>query len=317
MAVEPTDKATSERYAIAIHGGCGTADRLLPADVQADYRDGLSRALELGRHLLAEGRSSLEVVEAVARAMEDDPLFNAGKGSAFNNQGAHELDASIMDGRTMACGAVAGVRTVKNPISLARLVMQRTDHVLLAGVGAEQFAAQMQVALVDPDYFYTPRLRALWAAGDSSNPPRPDLGLSRGTIGVVALDKQGNLAAATSTGGTSFKMPGRIGDSPIIGAGTYAKNGVCAISCTGRGEEFIRHSVAHTVAALIEYKQMTLVDAAQEVIDHTLAPGVGGIIAVAADGSLALPFNTPAMLRGAADASGRFEVAIWDETVSR
>jgi beta-aspartyl-peptidase (threonine type) len=273
----------------------------------------LTTALQLGRKLLQEGGTSLQVVETVARTMEDDPLFNAGKGSAFNNQGEHELDASIMDGRTLSCGAVAGVRTVKNPISLARLVMQNTEHVLLAGAGAERFAQDMKVPLVDPDYFYTPRLRELWAVGNSASPPRPDLGLSRGTIGVVALDKQGNLAAATSTGGTSFKMPGRVGDSPIVGAGTYAKNGVCAISCTGRGEEFIRHSAAHTVVALMEYKQLKMVDAVQHVIDDILEPDVGGMIAVGADGSIALRFNTPAMLRGAADSSGRFDVAIWKE----
>ncbi|NIL98670.1 MAG: hypothetical protein GTO53_12145, partial [Planctomycetales bacterium] len=195
MAAEPTDLPTRPTYAIAIHGGCGTAERLLPAEVQADYRDGLAAALRRGRKLLQEGSPSLQVVEEVARLMEDNPLFNAGKGGAFNNEGAHELDASIMDGQTMSCGAVAGVRTVKNPITLARLVMQRTEHVFLVGEGAERFAAQMQVPLVAPDYFYTPRLRDLWAAGDPSNPPSPDLGLSRGTIGVVALDQQGNLAA--------------------------------------------------------------------------------------------------------------------------
>jgi beta-aspartyl-peptidase (threonine type) len=313
MAVEPTDKPKSKTFAIAVHGGCGTAERLLPADVQADYRRSLTLALELGRKLLQDGNESLQVVEEVARAMEDNPLFNAGKGAAFNNQGEHELDASIMDGRTLSCGAVAGVRTVKNPISLARLVMQRTEHVLLVGAGAEQLAEDMNVPLVNPDYFYTPRLRKLWASGNSSNPPRPDLGLSRGTVGVVALDKQGNLAAATSTGGTSFKMPGRVGDSPIIGAGTYAKNGVGAISCTGRGEEFIRHNVAHTVAALIEYKHLKLEDATEHLIDDLLEPGVGGIIAVGADGSIAMPFNTQAMLRGAADSAGRFDVAIWSE----
>jgi beta-aspartyl-peptidase (threonine type) len=304
------------KYAIVIHGGCGSGERLADEAVQQDYLNSLKAALSLGQKLLDEGAASLDVVEKVARAMEDDPNFNAGKGAAFNREGRHELDASIMDGRTLACGAVAGATTAKNPISLARLVMERTEHVLLAGAGADQFAEAMNVDRVEPDYYFTPRLRKLWEDRQdqqTTGSAQLDHGGSRGTIGVVALDKNGNLAAATSTGGLSFKMPGRVGDSPIIGAGTYAKNGVCAVSCTGRGEEFIRHSVAHTLAALVEYKQVSLDEAARQIIDETLARDVGGLIAVGADGSIAMPFNTRVMLRAAADASGRFEVKIWPD----
>ncbi len=302
------------KYTIVIHGGCGSGERLADEAVKQDYLKSLTAALSLGQKMLDDGAASLDVVERVARAMEDDPNFNAGKGAVFTRAGRHELDAAIMDGRTLACGAVAGISTAKNPISLARLVMERTEHVLLAGAGADQFAEAMNVDRVEPDYYFTPRLRQLWEDfknEQTTGRTELDHGGSRGTIGVVALDKDGNLAAATSTGGVSFKMPGRVGDSPIIGAGTYAKNGVCAVSCTGRGEEFIRHNVAHTLAALVEYKQVSLDEAARQIIDETLARDVGGLIAVGADGSIAMPFNTKVMLRGAADASGRFEVKIW------
>ncbi len=319
-AGDNNESATKERsqpvtWAIAIHGGCGSGDRLVPDDVQREYNESLRAALTLGKQLLAAGGSSLDVVEQVARRMEDDGNFNAGRGGVFNREGQHELDASIMDGRNLACGAVASVRTVKNPISLARMVMEETKHVMLIGEGADLFARQMQIPAADPEYFYTPRLRQLWndyQAQQSANRAQLDFGGSRGTIGVVARDQDGNLAAATSTGGLCYKMPGRAGDSPIIGAGTYAKNGVLAVSCTGHGEEFIRHSVAHSLTALVEYKGLSVAEAARQLIRETLPAKSGGLIAVGHDGTIVLEYSTRAMLRGAADSSGRFDVAIFD-----
>jgi beta-aspartyl-peptidase (threonine type) len=230
--------------------------------------------------------------------------------------GEHDLAASIMDGRTMSCGAVAGIRTVKNPISLARQVMEKSEHVLLAGSGAETFADEVGAGRVGPDYFFTPRMREIWQRyqeDEGVDVSKLDLGLTRGTIGVVAYDQHGNLAAATSTGGVCFKRPGRIGDSPIVGAGTYARNGVCAVSCTGRGEEFIRNSVAHSIAALMKYKKLSLPEAVRQIIHEELAADVGAAIAVDRDGTISMEFNTQAMLRGAADSSGRFETRIWED----
>ncbi|MGB6042466.1 MAG: isoaspartyl peptidase/L-asparaginase [Pirellulales bacterium] len=312
MTTEQTDKSDGETYAVAIHGGCGTAKQF-PPQREKDCRDSLTTILQFANQLLKDGSSSVDTVERVARAMEDDPLYNAGKGSAFNSQGEHELDASIMDGRTLDCGAVAGVRTVKNPIALARLIMQETDHVLLIGEGADRLAREKGISLVSPDYFFTPQLRQHWAARQAKSPADDVRGESQGTIGVVALDQAGNLAAATSTGGTRFQMAGRVGDTPIIGAGNYAKNGLCAISCTGRGEDFIRHCVAHRVAALMEFKEMSLDRAVLHIVDEVLDPKVGGLIAVDSDGSISMRFNTDAMMRGAADSTGRFEIAIWPD----
>jgi len=239
-APAPEELGGSVEYAIVIHGGAGLSSGSLPPAEEAHYREGLERALRAGLSLLEEGGSSLDAVERVLRIMEDDPGFNAGKGAVFSNAGMNELDASIMDGATLACGAVAGVTNVKNPISLARLVMERTAHVLLSSSGAEQFAANMGVELVEQSYFYTDkRWESLQRALDSGG----------GTVGAAALDRRGNLAAGTSTGGLTNKMFGRVGDSPIIGAGTYAENGTCAISCTGKGEEFIRRSVGSYAVA--------------------------------------------------------------------
>lgn len=293
-------------WAIAIHGGAGVLPDSLGEDQKRLRLSALEQALELGRTILDEGGTSLDAVERVIRLLEDDPLFNAGKGAVFNHAGDNELDASIMDGRDLSCGAVAGVRTVKNPITLARLVMERTPHVLLAADGAEAFADEMQVERVEPDYFFTEeRWESLQRAlGRESRAP------GGGTVGAVALDRDGNLAAGTSTGGLTNKRFGRVGDSPIIGAGTYADNRSCAVSATGRGEEFIRHGVARMICALMEAGDRSLQQSADLVIGEWLKPGDGGVIALSRTGEIALDFNTEGMYRAAADSSGRSEVAI-------
>jgi beta-aspartyl-peptidase (threonine type) len=297
-------QAPVDRWAIAIHGGAGVIPKEMEVSQREAYLESLERALRLGQSTLEQGGTSLDTVESVIRLLEDDSKFNAGRGAVFNHEGGHELDASIMDGESLACGAVAGVSVVRNPISLARLVMTETPHVLLGGVGAERLAAELGLEPVEQDYFYTqPRWEQLQRALVEEG---------GGTVGAVALDRHGNLAAGTSTGGLTNKRFGRIGDSPIIGAGTYADNRTCAISGTGRGEEFIRHNVASRIAALMEFQQLTLVEAAERVVHGRLQPGDGGVIGVDRDGGIAMVFNSQGMYRGAADSSGRFEVAIWD-----
>jgi len=273
----------------------------------------MKKALTLGRDVLAKGGSSLDAVEQVIRLLEDDPLFNAGRGAVLNAKGEHELDASIMDGRDLSCGAVASVRTVKNPISLARLVMTKTRHVLLAGDGAEKFADEMNVERAPADYFRTQQRIEEWqrkkqeaekaAAGK-------DCDSHMGTVGCVALDTHGNLAAGTSTGGLSFKKYGRIGDSPIIGAGTYANNKTCAVSCTGVGEEFIRRSVSFDISAQMQYQNVSLEEAVRTIVAEKLPPSTGGVIAVSHDGQISAQYNTPGMVRAMADDGGRFEVLV-------
>ncbi len=302
------------RFAIAIHGGAGVIGRDTPEEERRAYVAGLEKALREGRDRLARGESALDAAEAAVRVLEDDPHFNAGKGAVFTEDGRHELDASIMDGRTLACGAVAAVRTVKNPISLARLVMERTPHVLLIGDGADQFGASMGVERVDPSYFDTEhRRRALEKFLEEHKRKDAVPEKSRGTVGCVALDTHGNLAAATSTGGMTGKRFGRVGDSPIIGAGTYADNATCAVSCTGTGEEFIRHVAAYEVSALMRHRALSVEQAAHAVVFERLKPDDGGLIAVSHTGEIAMPFSTLGMFRGAADSTGRFEVAIWEK----
>lgn len=295
-------------WAIAIHGGAGVIPKTMGDDEKAKHFEALEEALRLGRDLLDQGEASLDVVERVVRHLEDVPLFNAGKGAVFTHDGAHELDAAIMDGRNLACGAVAGLTTVKNPISLARMVMERSRHVFFVGPGAERFADEMGVERVDQAYYDTERRREQWQRALAEEVEDDKYG----TVGVVALDRAGNLAAATSTGGLTNKRYGRVGDVPVIGAGTYADNRTAAISCTGFGEQFIRHNVAHDVTARMAYRGLSVQEAADEVIHGELDPGDGGLIAVAHDGSIALVFNSEGMFRGAADAAGRFEVAIWE-----
>jgi len=305
LAADPPKKPA---FALALHGGALDEVEQIPAERRAAMEAGLKKALETGRKILAEGGTSLDAVEQVIRILEDDPQFNAGKGAVYNSVGGHELDASIMDGRNKACGAVAGVTTVKNPISLARLVMTNTRHVLLMGPGAEKFADETKVDRVDPKYFDTDFQYQQWqerkrrqAAAESPK---------KGTVGCVALDQHGNLAAGTSTGGLTNKKFGRVGDSPIIGAGTYAENATCAVSCTGIGEQFIRNAVSHDIAARLRYAKQPLPEAVRTILAKVLEPEDGGIIAVGADGTIVMDFNTTGMSRGAADSHGRFEVKL-------
>ena len=303
-----TREGAQPTWALAIHGGAGTIPKSIPEAEREAYLKSLRAALEVGRKVLAGGGTSLDAVEKVVRTLEDDPLFNAGKGAVFTHDGTNELDSAIMDGRDLSCGSVAGLKTVKNPVSLARLVMEKSPHVFMVGDGAERFADEMKVERVDPKYFFTQkRWDQLQEALRKEKEAKP-----KGTVGAVALDVHGNLAAATSTGGMTNKRFGRLGDVPVIGAGTYANNRTCAISATGKGEEFIKHTVAHDISALMEYSGLTLQQAAERVIHGKLQAGDGGVVGVARDGSIALVFNSEGMFRGAAGSSGRFEVKIWE-----
>jgi L-asparaginase / beta-aspartyl-peptidase len=301
-----------------VHGGAGVIERkdLTPAQDEA-YREAMGRVAEAGAAVLKRGGTSLDAIEAAIRIMEDDPLFNAGKGAVFAADGRNELDSSIMDGKTLMAGAVASVTTTRHPISLARAVMEHSPHVFLVGEGADEFARTRNLEQVPPSYFFTERrwqglVKELKRQG-LPVPPRPagaptapearaalvhDEG-KHGTVGVVALDTHGNIAAGTSTGGTTAKRWGRVGDSPIIGAGTYASNSSCAVSATGTGEYFIRLTVARSICALVELKGMKLQAAADQVIHKQLTAmkGDGGVIAVAPDGEMAWSFNTSGMYR--------------------
>jgi beta-aspartyl-peptidase (threonine type) len=285
------------RYALVVHGGAGADPAVMDRAEIEGVEQRLATVLREGLRQLKEGRSSLQVVESAVRSLEDDAWFNAGRGAALNSDGEAELDASIMDGSNLACGAVAGVRRCKNPISLARLIMEKTPHVLLIGLGADRFAEQSGLEMVDNDYFITERARQA-------------LRKKQGTVGCVALDQRGHLAAATSTGGLTNKRPGRVGDSPLIGAGTYADDRSCAVSCTGVGEEFIRRQVAGQISQRMRYQNVTLQESVQRTFGDGLPDDVGGVIALNGHGDWVLHFNTAGMSRGAADSQGRFLVAI-------
>lgn len=287
-------------WSIAIHGGAGANASKMSPDELRRVNHALSEILKDGSEFLGRGGSALDCVERVVMLLEDCPEFNAGKGAVFNAQGQHELDASIMSGRDRSCGAVAGVRTVKNPIGLARKVMEKTRHVLLATDGAESFATAMNVERVPNTYFSTEKRRKAW---------EKKVRYSQGTVGCVVRDAQGNLAAATSTGGLTDKKWGRIGDSPIIGAGCYADNRSVAVSCTGTGEEYIRRSIAHDLSARMLYGGMGLKEAGDAVL-KSLPNDAGGLIAVDKDGRLLLIFNTPGMARGSANSEGEFELGV-------
>jgi beta-aspartyl-peptidase (threonine type) len=291
------------KYTIGIRGGAGTKKKSIPDSLNENNLKSLSEALTIGKDILENGGKSLDAVEQVVKYLENDPLFNAGKGAVYTSAGTHELDASIMDGSNLSTGAVTLITNVKNPISLARVVMEKTPHVLLGGKGAENFAEEMGLEIVPNDYFDSENRRKQLQKEQEK---------VKGTVGCVALDLHGNLAAATSTGGRTNKMPGRIGDSPLINAGTYANNKTCAVSGTGIGEEFIRHTIAYNVSALMEFKGMTLKQAADEVIFKMLKKDDGGIIAVDKDGNFAAPFSTLGMYRGVATSDGLFEVKIWE-----
>jgi beta-aspartyl-peptidase (threonine type) len=287
---------------------------------EREYRAGLEKALKVGYEILQGGGSSLDAVEKAIRVLEDDPQFNAGKGAVFTSEGVNELDASIMDGKSLKAGAVTGVRRVKNPVSLARLVMEKSPHVMLAGSGAEAFAKEQGVELVDSKYFFTQErwdaLQKMKDAAKGGGSGGKKFLISdqdaHGTVGAVALDQQGNVAAATSTGGMTNKRPGRVGDSPVIGAGTYANNATCAVSATGDGEYFIRAVVAHQVSSLMRYQGASVQAAAEATIKQVgELGGTGGLIAIDHDGNIAMPFNTSGMYRGRVDPSGKFIIEIY------
>jgi len=288
-------------FSIAIHGGAGTLPRAeMSAEREAAYRAGLGRALALGFEVLEHGGTSLDAVTRAVVALEDDPQFNAGRGAVFTLDGRNELDASIMDGTTLRAGAVCGLTRLKNPIELARAVMEHSDYVFLSGAGAEEFAAARGMSFVDPAYFHTDaRWRQLERVRDGEAGLSPLTISHLGTVGAVARDSQGRLAAATSTGGMTGKRYGRIGDSPVIGAGTYADDRSCAVSATGHGEMFIRAAVAHDICARVRYGGHTLGQAAREVVLEELPAlgGEGGVIAVDRAGRIEMPFNSEGMFR--------------------
>ncbi|HKI83158.1 MAG TPA: isoaspartyl peptidase/L-asparaginase [Candidatus Krumholzibacteria bacterium] len=304
-------------YALVLHGGAGTIlKKNMDAATETAYRDKLTEALKTGEGILKNGGDSLDAVQAVIEVLEDSPLFNAGRGAVFTAEGKNEMDASIMDGRTLNAGAVAGVTTIKHPIAAARAVMTQSKHVLLSGKGAESFAAEHGLGMEPPEYFWTQRrwdaLQKMKAKSDSESPKEAK---EHGTVGCVALDKKGNIAAGTSTGGLTGKLWGRIGDSPIIGAGTYASNESCGVSCTGQGEYFIRNVVAYDLAARMKYRGMSLKDAAESIIDKELVEqhAEGGLVALDKDGNIAMVFNTPGMYRGFVKSSGELVVKFYGD----
>lgn len=314
-------KMTDRPIAIALHGGAGTITRArMTPEREALIRADLERALRAGHEILAAGGASLDAVVAAVRVLEDSPRFNAGKGAVYTAEETHELDAAVMDGATQRAGAVAAVKRVRNPIDLARLVMEKSPHVLMVSEGAERFAAEHRFELVDNSYFNTPeRLEALRRAREQErerSATQPSAEEKHGTVGCVALDRRGHLAAATSTGGMTNKRFGRVGDSPLIGAGTYADDATCALSATGHGEYFIRIGVAHEVASAMRYGRMTLPDAAAATMARLAAIGGtgnngGGFVAIDVAGNIVTPFNTEGMYRAAIDREGRMTVEIY------
>ena len=337
LATPATYAQDGPEWALVVHGGAGVIERgAMTPETEAAYRASMQAALDRGEAVLEAGGSALDAIEAVIQDMEDDPLYNAGRGAVFTAAGRNELDASIMDGETLNAGAVAGVTQVRHPISLAREVMENSRHVMLQGEGAETFAREQGLEIVEPAWFFTERRwasmeRALISQG-LPVPPRPegapepepvDHGaLERdarehrfGTVGVVALDRDGNIAAGTSTGGTTAKRWGRVGDSPIIGAGTYANNESCGVSSTGTGEYFIRLTVASRICMLVELQGLSLQDAADQVIQDELTAmeGDGGIVALSADGDIAWSFNTPGMYRARQSEGGEPVVSIYGD----
>jgi beta-aspartyl-peptidase (threonine type) len=327
--------AQSQKFALAVHGGAGTIlKESMTPELENAYKQKLKDALDAGYKVLKSGGSSLDAVEIAVKVLEDSPLFNAGKGAVFTAEGKNEMDASIMNGKTLEAGAVAGVTNIKNPVSAARKVMEKSPHVMMTGKGAEKFAAEQHLELAEPEYFFDSLRWDQWQkiketekiqldhsedkgdvkpSFDVEFNPSPDSKF--GTVGAVALDINGNLAAATSTGGMTNKKFGRIGDSPIIGAGTYANNKTCAVSCTGHGEYFIRSIVAYDISAMMEYKNISLKEAADIVVNKKLVAlggeGTGGVIAIDAQGNIAMPFNSPGMYRGFVKENGEVEVFIY------
>jgi beta-aspartyl-peptidase (threonine type) len=298
--------SSQQNYVLVIHGGAGVIlKKNMTDEREAAYVDKMMEALETGEAILKNGGTALDAVTETVNIMEDSPLFNAGRGSVFTAAGVNEMDASIMDGSNLKGGAVASVRYIKNPIDAARKVMEESPHVLLVGEGAERFAIEHGVDTASASYFFEQRRYDSWKKASSGK---------HGTVGAVALDMHGNLAAATSTGGMTNKMTGRAGDTPIIGAGTYANNATCAVSATGHGEYFIRNVVAYDISALMQYKSMSLEEASNHVIMEKLVEqgAKGGIIAVDKEGNFSMPFNTPGMFRGYVISDGSRKVAIYE-----
>lgn len=290
------------KYAIAIHGGAGTILKSsMTMEKEVAYKTGLEQAIFAGEEILKKGGSSLDAVEASIISLENDPLFNAGKGAVFTNDGKNEMDAAIMNGFDLSAGAVAGITNIKNPISLSKAVMQKSEHVLLAGAGAMDFAKKMNAELADDDYFFVQMRYDQLEEAKRSDSVLLDHSSEKkfGTVGAVALDIHGNLAAGTSTGGMTNKKFGRVGDSPVIGAGTYANNNTCAISCTGHGEFFIRSVVAYDISCLMEYKGLSLKESCDIVVMQKLVKigGEGGLVAIDKNGNIELPFNSEGMYR--------------------
>ena len=324
--------AAAQKFTLVIHGGAGTIlKKNMTPEREKAYQTALEQALQAGYTILNGGGTPMDAVEAAVKIMEDSPLFNAGKGAVFTNEGRNELDAAIMNGKTLEAGAIASVTTIKNPITAARAVMEKSEHVMMIGPGAEKFAQQQGLQIVDPSYFHTEdRWRGLQRARQQdSTKTELDHGSKKttgvaqpgnrddkyGTVGAVALDKHGNLAAATSTGGMTNKKFGRVGDVPIIGAGTYANNATCAVSCTGWGEFFIRLVVGKTVSDLMEYKGWNLKQSTDELIMKKVPQlgGDGGLIAVDKDGNIVMPFNTAGMYRGYIKSDGKAVVKIYED----
>ena len=336
LAAARSQQPQPHHWAIVLHGGAGVIERAtMDPKTEAAYRASLKQATEAAAQVLEKGGTSIDAVEAAIRILEDDPLFNAGRGAVFTAEGKNELDSAIMDGATLKAGSVAGVTRTRHPISLARAVMEKSPHVMLIGAGSDAFAAQAGLEEVDPSFFFTERrwqslVKQLKKEGrpiparPAGAPPPPASPVAEiepanahrfGTVGVVALDRQGNIAAGTSTGGTQGKRWGRVGDSPIIGAGTYASNQSCAVSATGTGEYFIRLTVAREVCALVQYKGMKLQQAADEVIHKQLDAlhGDGGLIAITPDGQLAWSFNTPGMYRARLAEGGQLQIGVYSD----
>lgn len=326
LTVCAADRSAIPRVVLGIHGGTGVERHEMTPELDKEIRAGLSAALKAGHAVLQKpGTTSLDAIEAAIRTMEDNPAFNAGKGSVFTHDGRNELDASIMEGRERKAGAVAGVTVVKNPISAARAVMEKSKHVLMVSKGAEVFAAEAGLEIVDPSYFRTDKrwkqlqdqLREEREAKEKKGAVLPVTPPARewSTVGAVAVDAAGNLAAGTSTGGMSNKRYGRVGDSPIIGAGTFADNATCAVSCTGHGEFFIRWSVAHEIASLIRYRGLSVQEAADDVIQKQLkqVDGEGAAIALDVKGNFAMSYNSAGMYRGYVTADGTSNIFIFEK----
>ncbi len=308
------------KFSIAIHGGAGTLVKgMMTPEKETAYKQALQKALVSGYAILKNGGTAVKAVEIAVKSLEDSHLFNAGKGAVFTATETHEMDASIMDGKNLEAGAVSLISGIKNPISLARDVMEKSEHVFLAGEGAMQFAKENDYQLENPEYFYDELRHQQWLNIKDTDNFQLDHSAKKdskfGTVGAVACDKSGNIAAATSTGGMTNKRYGRVGDSPMIGAGNYANNKTCAVSCTGSGEFFIRGVVAYDVSCLMEYKELSLKEASEEVINKRILEigGDGGLIAVDAQGNISMPFNTEGMYRGLKTSEGEDLVSIYKQ----